>query len=355
MKRAKFLLVCTLLCGCAEKHIIDDVSLIQAVGYDVGSDGRIKGVNLVPIYNEAHKSSAELYMSEAHTSKAIRFQNNHSASKPLVGGQLQLALYSKELAQKGIYPILDTLNRDPIIGNLIILAIVDGYAEPLLKSKYANSQNAAIYVTELLQQMMKNDVLPQSNLHSFLFDFFQMGKDPYLPIIRQQKDKVTVIGLALFKGDKYVGMIKKERLFAFKALIQGYEKGMHEFKISNNEYVMLESMRTSHKYRMQTHSPPSIDIDISVEGRIQEFSNRKPLTGVRYIKTLEKKMAKQLETEASAVISQLKILHVDPLGLGNRYRKQETHLTETQWEKLYEKIPIRVHVRLKIVEQGAVE
>ncbi|MEH7548400.1 hypothetical protein V7306_21890 [Neobacillus vireti] len=59
---------------------------------------------------------------------------NNETRYPLESGQLRLALYGRKLSKKGINDFVDTLNRDPSIGSLVQMAIVDGDATVILNA-----------------------------------------------------------------------------------------------------------------------------------------------------------------------------------------------------------------------------
>lgn len=71
-----------------------------------------------------------------------------------------MIIFDKKLAKKGMQEILETMNRNPSIGNSIYLAIANENGGTLLKGNYSKEKGVSTYLSSLIEQNVKNGVQP---------------------------------------------------------------------------------------------------------------------------------------------------------------------------------------------------
>lgn len=347
-----------LLSGCSmiPTNIVNQINMIQAVGYDWVGKKTIKGTITFPIYTKNRPSTTEVKTTLAETSKEIRIHINNESRYPLVSGQLRVALYGKSLAKKGINDIVDTLNRDPSIGSGVQMAIVDGDSSELLKIEKFKTENVSLYLQEMLDQNMKSGNLPETNLETFSFQYNQKGQDPYLPLIKQVEDNIKIIGIAILKDDRYVFPLFMDDVFVFKGLVAKYKHGLHQFTLKNGEKVVLDNLRSKARYQVKIiNGRPEFTINLKMKTRLQEFTSPKKKRVAIDKTKIQKEIGKQLERNAIKIITQFKKRGVDPLGLGAKYKEHYRGFNEKQWTRFYPTAKVHVNVKVNIKQTGIVE
>lgn len=351
------LITIILLSGCSmiPTNIVNQINMNQGVGYDRAGKKMIKGTITYPIYKKDQPSTTEVKITLGETSKEIRSNINNESRYPLVSGQLRVALFGKSLAKKGITDVVDTLNRDPSIGSIIQMAIVDGDASELFKIEKFKTENVSLYVQEMLDQSMKSDNLPESNLQTYLFQFNQNGQDPYLPLIKQVEDNIKIIGIAILKDDRYVFPIFMEDLFTFKCLVDKYKLGLQRFTLENGEMVVLDNLHSKAHYQVKIkNGRPEFTINLKMKTRLQEFTSPKNKRVPLDKKHIQKEIAVQLEENSLKLIKKFKKHGVDPLGLGAKYREHDRNFNEKKWKRFYPTAKVHVHVKVNIKQTGVV-
>ncbi|MDQ1000981.1 hypothetical protein QFZ28_001381 [Neobacillus niacini] len=173
--------------GCVDKNVLDDVSIESGMGYDI-IDRKIIGTAVVPNYLPDKSVKNVNYTGEATENHEIFVEMQRQSAAPLVTGSLEVVLFGEKMAQKGIIDIVDILQRDATIGERLYLGVVDGTANDILKQDLGIS-GTATHISNLIEHNIESYDLPKSNLHLFLYDFFQQGKDPYLPRIKKINPK----------------------------------------------------------------------------------------------------------------------------------------------------------------------
>ena len=352
------LLVTIFLAGCSliPTNIVNQINMIQGVGYDWAGKNTIKGTIVFPIYKKNRPSTTEVKTTLGETSKEIRININNESRYPIHSGQLRVALYGKSLAKKGINDIVDTLNRDPSIGSTVHMAIVDGDASELLKMEKFKTENVSMYVQEMLDQYMKAARLPESNLHTYLFQYFQKGQDPYLPLIKQVEDNIKIIGIAILKDDRYDFPLLMDDLFIFKGLVDKYKHGLHHFKLKNGEKVVLDILHSKVHYKVKTiNGRPEFTINLQMKTRLQEFTSPKKKRVAVDKKNIQQEIGKQLERNALKIITKFKKHGVDPLGLGAKYKEHYRRFNEKQWKRFYPTVKVQVNVKVDIKQTGIID
>ncbi|MEH7013244.1 Ger(x)C family spore germination protein [Neobacillus niacini] len=347
-----------LLSGCSilPTYIVNEIDMSQGVGYDLTGKKAIKGTIVFPIFKRDKTSSSEVRTAIGKSSKEIRSILNNETRFPLVSGQLRVALYGKKMAKKGINDFVDTLHRDPAIGSLVQMAIVDGDANELFKMKKYKNENISIHVRDLLEQNMEMGLLPRTDLQSYLFQFFQIGLDPYLPFIKKENDNIRIIGLALLKDDHYVTTIPMEDLYIFKALVDKNRTGLRQYILENNDKVVLETLYSHAKYKVNiVQGRPEFTITLKMKTKLQEFAPSEKQRQSFDKKKYQQQVELELEKSAINIINQFKKHQVDPLGLGAKYKEHYRGFNEKQWKMYYPNIKVTVKADVEIQQTGAVD
>ncbi|MDQ0201365.1 Ger(x)C family spore germination protein [Neobacillus ginsengisoli] len=352
------LVVSLLLSGCSmiPTNIVNELNMLQGVGYDLAGKKIIKGTFTYPAYKKDKTSTTVVKTSLGETSKEIRININSESRYPVVSGQLRLALYGKSLAKKGIYDMVDTLNRDPSIGSLVQVAIVDGDSNALFKIGKFKTENVSLYVQEMLDQIMKSGNLPRTDLQSFLFQLNQIGQDPYLPLIKQEKDNIKISGIAILRDDQLVTTLPFEDLFIFKCLVDKYKYGLHQFILENGEKLVLDNLNSKANYQVKTvNGNPEFTINIKVNSRLLEFTSPKKKRVPIDKKKIQNQVDKQLEKNALKIIHQFKDNDVDPIGLGAIYKEHYRGFNEKHWKTVYPSAKVHVNVQVAIEQSGIID
>lgn len=348
-------LFCSILfaTGCMPKLIIDDVQLIQAAVFDTDKNDRFKVTFVCPIQQKGNK--VQIFSGSGNVIKEVKVNANLESAQPFASGQMRVALFTTELAKRGLSSSLDTILRDVTIGNLLYVGLLEGDGQELLSGKYSTSANVAIYIKKMLEHNMKTGPLPKDNLHMTAYRYYRDGQDTYMPILKKHKDKIRITGMALLKRDKYVGKIKSDDLFVFKGLLEKHKLDSREFKTSFG-HVMINDIRSKPTYYVDIkNGKPSFLIKVKMDARILELSEQINLDQEKNVQKINTSVEKQLEKQAAKLIKKFKLLGVDPLGLGAKYRQRYRPFQLKEWEKMYKDVPVKVDYEVDITNSGTIE
>ncbi|ALC89051.1 hypothetical protein AM500_04025 [Bacillus sp. FJAT-18017] len=342
-----------LLTGCVEREVIDDVRLITGMGYDTSEGEKIEGTALIPFHLPDQKVENTTLSAASSPSRNIFRTLQKKSPDPIVSGAMEVALFGKDIAEKGISSLLDSLQRDPSIGTNTYFAVVDGTAKDVLKGDYGKKGNSS-YIADLIEQNTEHLDLPQTNMHTFLADFYKVGKSPFLPLIKKHGDKgVELVGLALFKDDKVIDTLPANKLFYFKLMVERYTQGGVKVSMGKQEAV-VRSLRSKLKPKLTGQNPYELTVNIEIEGLLEQYTGG-PLNP-KARKEIDAALKKQIETNCMELVKRYQEKDIDPLGLGSFVRSRTRNFDQKKWRKTdYPKMKIHVNAKVKLLESGVVE
>jgi spore germination protein len=381
--RHRLLLVCSITmvisAGCVEQKPLEKLGLITTSGYDMEGTNQIRGTAVVQKFDPMTQSATKVITSVAKTSKGLRQQQNLQSNQKLVSGQLRSVVYSRELAKKGIIQLVDTLNRDAAIGNMVYLTIADKSASEIMEIENDNkgSLNLGTYMYNLIKQNVEGEQIISPTLHEFNHNYYDIGKDPVLPILKVKDKDVIISGVGLFKGDRLVDELRQGDLFYLKVLIDKYKAGTKEMGyktdqlkkiIIKNEnytkkpifskiYVSIDNIRSKTKIEIVDKKNLRFRVDVDLDSRVLEMTEALDLGKPTSVKFLEKKLDESMKKKIESLLLHFKELEIDPVGLGNEY---EAHLrgkpiTQEEWDRKYKDVTFDVHVKNTIERTGVID
>ncbi|MEH7482591.1 Ger(x)C family spore germination C-terminal domain-containing protein [Neobacillus drentensis] len=381
--RNRLLLVCSITmvisAGCVEQKPLEKLGLITTSGYDMEGTNQIRGTAVVQKFDPMTQSATKVITSVAKTSKGLRQQQNLQSNQKLVSGQLRSVVYSRELAKKGIIQLVDTLNRDAAIGNMVYLTIADKSASEIMEIETNNKGrlNLGTYMYNLIKQNVEGEQIISPTLHEFNHNYYDIGKDPVLPILKVKDKDVIISGVGLFKGDRLVDELRQGDLFYLKVLIDKYKAGTKEMGyktdqlkkiIIKNEnytkkpifskiYVSIDNIRSKTKIEIVDKKNLRFRVDVDLDSRVLEMTEALDLGKPTSVKFLEKKLDESMKKKIESLLLHFKELEIDPVGLGNEY---EAHLrgkpiTQEEWDRKYKDVTFDVHVKNTIERTGVID
>lgn len=340
------------LSGCVEKEIIDDVNIEMGVGYDLVEDDKIEGTVMIPIFNPDKKIGNFTYSATATSSRDLIQEIQRKSAQPLVTGSLEIALFGEGIAKKGIREFTDAFERDASIGARVYFAVADESAKRILSGTYGNRGNA-VHLSQLIEHNMETRNLPITNMHLYLFDLYQEGKDPYLPILKKvEPEIIDIVGIALFKDDKLMSELPPDKMFFFKLLTDKFSEGSFKLDVGK-EIVVIKDLDSKHKIKLTKRDPYSITVEIKIKGLIREYTGR--IVTPEIIKKIEKEFEAQVNKEASAMIKDFQEQGIDPVGFGEFIKSKTRGFDFKRWEDEYKNLTVNVKTDMIITEVGIVE
>ncbi|MDF0728152.1 Ger(x)C family spore germination protein [Cytobacillus sp. S13-E01] len=371
MKNCRIILVVTiiLLTGCADQRILEELGFTHTVSYDVADkdsyeDNQMLRIGLsIPIASDEVKETREILVTNAYSSKESRTILSTETDRILVSGQLRNTLFGDELARKGIWDHIDTLVRDPAVGQNTKIIVVSGEAYEILKKDYKQHPRTGEYIDRLIDKEVNSQAIPDVTIYHFTRDYFDDGIDPVAPLLKENGEHLIVDGIALFNSDKYVTSIESSKAMLFSILTKNFKEGQISVNLTGNdeekdkEMVMFSSViskRKIHAVKSNDESQFKVNIKITIHGSVLEYIGEKKLGDDVARQELENEMSKYIKMETEKMITYMQEHNVDSIGIG-KYVRNSLNFEEWQeldWNEVYPKVEVAVDAELKIKDYG---
>ncbi|MFS0558492.1 Ger(x)C family spore germination protein [Brevibacillus sp. 179-C9.3 HS] len=362
-----------IMAGCTDRQIFDETGLATAVGYDLLKDGNIRGTAIMPSINPEAKQKIQLFSATGETSKGIRDRINLQSDKKVLGGQIRVALYSENLAKRGLGSIVDTLYRDSSISSRVYLCVFEGETYDMFTYPYSEQGNIGIYLYRMIEQNIEGEKIPSSTMHEFFRAYYDKGIDPIMPYIAKKGNELQIKGIALFHGERYVGWITPKEAFLIKLMHGKFSIGSYDTSVpahifgdeqksrgSKKDHVQLvfDTIASQSKIELTQVSPPVFDVYIRLNARILELTLPLKLENAKLMKIMEHALEEEIEKELQKIVRKLQGLDVDPAGFGMVYRANRrgmANMTQAEWRKMFKEATFRFQVKSTIIRNGVMD
>ncbi|AVR30596.1 Ger(x)C family spore germination protein [Bacillus thuringiensis] len=340
--------------GCTQTYIVDAQRIIHIAGFDITKNKKFQGTILFPEYTHGVKSKPETQTTSARSLETIASRLNAKSPHNVVVGQMRVVLFGKALGERGMGEIITNLQRDPNIGRDVQLAIVDGSAEELLNY---GKKNGSLYIADLLEQNIRNENIPQTELNIFLYNYYSSVCDAYVPYIKMDDNhSVAVKGLAFLKGDKVVMYTDKRHSVLAKLLINPTKNGRYEAAITKDKHkgmVVIQNLAGENKYDIdQTGDIPKVKIHLKLNGLIKNSPNWIDLRKKTNINYIKKQIERNVEKDCEDLIKQFQEKEIDPLGIRDEIRSHTRKWNIKQIRNMYKNVAVDINLDLNIVQSG---
>ncbi|WAA09911.1 Ger(x)C family spore germination protein [Fervidibacillus albus] len=340
--------------GCVQREILDDIILMEGIGFDYAEGDQITGTILYPDYKKETEPEDVTYSATGDIMKTILQDIQRQAARPVAFGSVEIVVFDMELAKKkGILQLIDAFQRDPAVGSGIFLAITENKAKELFNGDYGLRGNAR-FISMLIDHNIQREDLPKTNLQRFMGDFYQIGKTPYLPVIKQNsKQKIELSGVALLKYGKVVDVVSNEQSFFFKLLADTFSNGLHRVEVDGKE-AAVQSITSTNRFELTNREPSHVTVHIKIGGTINEFTGNKLTESV--IKKIEQKFEEEIEKNCIQLVQRFQEKEIDPIGFG-QFVKSKTRNFDINnwWESAYKQMEVTIKPVVTIKEEGVIE
>ncbi|GGG84965.1 Ger(x)C family spore germination protein [Paenibacillus radicis (ex Gao et al. 2016)] len=386
---AILLLIVSVLSGCWDLRYLDRLGVVMAVGVDSDPTGKqqlrvtmqtVLAQNAAAGNKLASEGMAVTTFTETGDTmfEAIR-KMTRKTSRRLFFSHTRLLIIGEQAARKGVFPLLDLIERNPDIrGDIAVMIARNTTAE------------------QLLQTTTQIDAIPANQMYDTLeINEHALGQE-YLVRVQeitrmalQKKQQVAIPSITL-EGDEAAGNDEQNlkrihptvqpELSTMAVLKEGHLKGFLTAKESRGLSWMLGRVKSTvvkaacpnsegyfmveisgSKVNMSAVKPkdgiPVIQIGIKPEGSVKEvMCSDLPVDEEEMLKEIGKLIDQSIEGEIEAVIVKLqKKMQLDTFGWGRLIYMQKPALwrrIDKEWDVVYPKVQHELKIKTRIKDTG---
>ncbi|WP_147535764.1 Ger(x)C family spore germination protein [Bacillus marasmi] len=348
-----FIICIVVLFGCSRTRIIDKISIIHVFGFDQAEDGQIIGTALTPEYTKSKDSSQINYLQEkAETTALILPKMAAQTSTPVEIAKIRVIIFGNELAKQGIQKMVDRFIVTPQLGTHIQIAVSTRSARETMK---IFKQEKSLTLAERLEHNMIGQNLPKMTLHRFLNNFYGEGMDAYVPMLTiNEKYKVTIDGIGVFKDDKLKLHLNPEQTFLFSILQDFRNQGTFKIDFDDKEakeFLTVRAFRSMPDWKWDQNMQELL-LNLKLEWTLVQYPKRFNVGNPEDVRNMKKIINEKLEEKLADLMETFKKNEVDPIGIGNIVRSQDRTWNEDSFYKQYPNLPIKVKVDFQIIHTG---
>ncbi|GAA0614028.1 spore germination protein GerKC [Virgibacillus siamensis] len=330
------------------KQVIDQILMVTVAGYDYVDEDSIRGTVVAPTYLEEGQLVDLIYTDTASMIYENRNKLNRQASESLLNGKLEVVLFNRELAQKGLSKYIDYLIRDPSIGTQLNLAIVEGSTHEMLTSIKAK-KGAGVFLSDLIEHNIENGNMPIVNLKQFSSEVASKIIDPYLPIIKLKNGVPKITGLALFNSDQYVDKLPPDQVMLFKMLHETLRDGTYFLETKNYNAAIQNVDSTREVEVMKKNGKLKVNFTLKIDAVVREFTGK---GGLKKKKEIKNRFQKEISRKSVQLIKKLQEMEVDPLGVEEIVKSRYRGYNKKRFEETYPRMEIDVDTEFTLSEFG---
>lgn len=379
MRLKRFFLLSIILClltSCVDSTQLEKLGIIHTRGVDISEEkpNELETTLIIFQFNAQTDMISKTLSGTGHTIKEAREQANKKSSFALTPGQIRLEVYGKEIAEKGILNYLKTLTRDARVSDTMLLAVSDTPARELLDAGQSDTNmDIGQFFHSLIRQEHKKDSIPEIALHDFTHIYFDVGQDPFLPVLTMDENNPQISALGIFQGDKYVGEISLEEALLLnmtqkhvdyapieleipRAALEKYLGGTEPIDPdSENMYVRIgikgeTTSKLTDPEQLGFRSKVDIDVDL------HEASEEIVIKDEKVAKVIEEELGKAIKKKYEALFKKVQELNADPIGYGKLYKiKSNDKLTMEEWREKYPEVTVDFQVEVNLVHFGTIQ
>lgn len=393
-RKRKWAMVLCCLClffagGCWDAKNIEDRGFIIGSAIDLGDKEKTAHGNyvlsltnqlVVPEgYNTSQQesssgsgSSQKAYKNITGTGSSVFEIADHmdtQTSKEPYFEHIKVLLVSEDVVKyKQLFAsVTDIFVRDPDMRRGIKVVVTKGRAKNYLDiNGNEGEQLPALYINQIMENTLESKQTLQpvrlGKVHQFL-----LGSTSFaLPYASMTKNSIDISGAAVFHGfnNTYVGDLNPNETKGLNLIKENAQGGGMEFTISGR-LMSFEFKNSNSKVRVDTSNPDkmNMDVELDVEGRIDEMYGDKQLLNESYIAAMEKHVQRKIKELVEHTINKgQKELNADIFGFGtylknHDYKKWKKEI-QPNWEqgkKLFANGRVNVSVKATLRTFGSTD
>jgi spore germination protein len=339
------------LYGCVPKKTIDEIAIMHNVGFD-SVDDQFKGSVIYPNYADDDK--AILISAKAKNPSSLIEKIGNKSQYEIELGQIRTIVFGNKISKKGIAEILETICKDPLIGNIRVV-VSDKSAHDLLKPTL---EHPPLYLMNLVDKSIQDEGIPDVSLHTLYDQYYGEGVDIYLPnLTLDAQGKVQINGLGIFKDDKLKLTLSEKETFIFNAINEKNKRGIYEFILKkdgkkSNIGVELLFGKENIKFKQGSNNDKAI-LNLTLNFELMGVPKGMDIETASGRSFIESQLENAISVEITSLLKKLQNHKVDPLGLGVSLRSQNRKWNETFFYKnTYPTMRFEVNTKVNILYAG---
>lgn len=385
MKKIKLLILLFplfFITGCFNYRELNELAITSAVGIDKTEDGYKTTIQIVNTQKNGADTNSSMEQPKfvTYTSEGKNLQESlrHvilESSRRIYADHIQILVIGSELAEDGIYDILDLFFRNSELRKQFQVVIArDSTAEDILKVVTPLETLNSRHINEGLNVDSRYlGVGEVVDFEQLVASYLDSNKEIVLPSVTlkeneddgdtientestKPEENVIESTMALFKDDKLLGFLSEKESISLSFVRDSINNTVISYECGNNKYVVGEIINTKTDVSMET-GPLKAKIKITGNLNINEVTCDLDLEDPKVIDEMESNLEDELKNNISDTIDKIKDeYNVDVFGFRDiLYKTDHKYYKEIKddwYDSIFKDLDIDIDVDFKSVEKG---
>jgi len=243
------------------------------------------------------------------------------------------------------------------------LLISKGNAEELMAASPKLERVPTLYLISTMDSAVKMGKFPNDFVGNFWSNSSKKGQEGLLPYVELMKeDNVEISGLAMFKGDKLVGITQPLEIGAYmgiKGMNPAGYRGIISVGGAQNTVTLYATHRKAKIDVQIKNGLPHFTVTILNELNIEEkISDQFLIENPEIIKEIEREDEKAAIKLHEGLVKETQEKGSDIFGFGEYVRAKEPKFwneqvqTKEHWQEMYKDVSVDVQIDIKVRRVG---
>jgi spore germination protein len=350
--------------GCYDSEDIDRRIIVNPIGVDLNSDGRLLLTIRSPVAKQNQEGSSSYISQRGFITRSALAKGIFPAFLDIQGryertlfvGQCRSVVFGEALAKRGLKPHLDFFNRLPTFPPNAYIMVAKPSAEKILKTNWAEQ--------EIQKQNMRWFFTSRANRvfgikrWTLFRDVYDPLEDPMVPIVSpsDRNSTVKLVCLAVFRDDRMVGEVKGADLRLLGMLMHIREGNRLVIPSDNRVPTSFRMVIGRKKVKALYLGHPRFEVSLKLKAFVGELDGYREPINEKEIKSIEAYSARYLQKKISSLLHKLQAMGSDPLEFGNIFRiQQPRYFSLATWPLVYKQADFHVSVKVFIERLGVLK
>lgn len=375
-KKIIIIFIIFLITGCYDHQELNEIAILTATEINKIDDEFILNIEIVnpmsPDKTTVIESPFTIYQSKGKTIQEAYRLLKLSSPRYIYPDHLRIVIINEKLAKEDISEILDFYLRNPLARTEFKILITKD--ENILNSITPIDPISSNSILDTLET--SSNYLGITNLVT-LNDLTTMYLNPNTEIIlptielvKEEKDSNSLeniqktetspiykLGpLAIFKDNKLKGYLTNEESITYNLIKNKINNSIITYECNKNKYLSLEIIKSNSTISTKKEE---INIDISIEGTINESACNINLNNKESITNLENNLTNYLKENITNNINRIRnTYNIDIFGFLDIIYKYDYQtykkIKDTWYDNTFKNIKINVNPKIKIIAKGKI-
>lgn len=354
--------------GCWDAHEIDTLSIVTGIGIDTAANPEditlVIQMGKVGSKEEA-KADDRPYVIKDIVSHDVLFATDtlkHENSRSIFLQHNQAVIFGIDQAKKGINPHLDAFLRNSGTRMEVWVMVGRQTAKDILSVQLEQDKNPALALSKMMDNEQKMSAMLGTSLLCLASNLVDETTAPVMPIIstiwEDDRQKLLVDGLAVFREDKMVGSLSQEEAHYYAWLKDSMKDCVMEINLENGDIMLiLNHGGTTWEPVLLPDGNMRIDAKVTGEFSIGEIQGFEGMSMAELMPLAEQSARETVEENMMAVFESSKAMNADIFSVGTavhrKYKEQWSQMKD-KWDELYPNITLHITTEITVKDAGKI-